>query len=68
MTRSHTTFAAASTTTRSITLAMALAVTLGLLGSMGQIASHQLNSVESQLASDQATQVVVVTGHRDARA
>jgi hypothetical protein len=68
MNRNTATFATSSTTVRSITLAMALTVTLGLLGSMGQIASHQVNSVEAQLACSQPAQVVVVTGHRAPRA
>jgi hypothetical protein len=61
-------FSASSTTVRSTAWAMGLAVTLGLLGSMGQIAQHQVSTVEASLASAQPTQVVVVTGQRAARA
>jgi hypothetical protein len=69
MNRTNTaTFSASSTTVRSTAWAMGLAVTLGLLGSMGQIAQHQVNTVEASLASAQPTQVVVVTGQRAARA
>jgi hypothetical protein len=67
MTRSTATFSASSTTARSITLAMALTVTLGLLGSMGHIAHHEVRSAETQLASAQPAQVVVIIGQRSAR-
>lgn len=57
-------FAALSTTARSITLAMALTVTMGVLGGMGQIARHEVHSAEALLASTQPVQMVVITGHR----
>jgi hypothetical protein len=57
-------FAASSTPVRRTTCVMALAVTLGLLSSMGQIARHEVNSVETLLASAQPTQVVVITSQR----
>jgi hypothetical protein len=68
MTRQANTFTASSTTLRSLTLGLSLAVTLGVLGSMGQIASYQQRSVKIALANSQPTQMVVVTGQRAARA
>jgi hypothetical protein len=68
MTRTTHTFSTSSTTLRSLTMGLSLAVTLGVLGSMGQIASYQQRSIEVALASGQPTQVVVVTGQRAARA
>ncbi len=68
MTRPANTFTASSSTLRSLTLGLSLAVTLGVLGSMGQIASYQQRSVETALANSQPTQIVVVTGQRVARA
>lgn len=67
MTRTAATFSASSTTARSITFAMALTVTLGVMGSMGQIARHEVRSVETRLASAQPVQVVVIFGQRVAR-
>ena len=72
MTRQANTFTTSSSTLRSVTLGLSLAVTLGLLGSMGQIAGYQQRSVEVAMAmanvDSQPTQIVVVTGHRVARA
>jgi hypothetical protein len=68
MTRQANTFTASSATLRSLTLVLSLVVTLGVLGSMGQIASFQQRSVEMALAGSQPTQMVVITGHRVARA
>jgi hypothetical protein len=68
MTRPANTFTASSSNLRSLTLGLSVAVTLGVLGSMGQIASYQQRSVETALANSQPTQIVVVTGQRVARA
>lgn len=69
MNRTNTaTFSASSTTVRSTAWVMGLAVTLGLLGSMDQIAQHQVSTIEASLASTQPAQIVVVTGQRAARA
>jgi hypothetical protein len=57
-------FTASSSTTRSITLALALTVTMGVLGGMGQIARHEVRHAEALLASAQPVQMVVITGHR----
>jgi hypothetical protein len=68
MTRTAHTFSTSSTPLRSLTLGLSLAVTLGVLSSLGQIASYQQRSGEIALASSQPTQVVVVTGQRVTRA
>jgi hypothetical protein len=57
-----------ATPARASFLALAAAVTFGLLGTMAAIADHQVADVQMAQSAGTQTQVVVITGHRLPRA
>lgn len=61
-------FDTASNTIRSTAAALALGVTLALMGGLNGVADQQFNSVIADQADQGPTQVVVITGQRPARA
>lgn len=70
MTTTTTTTNAFSTAfaARATAFSLAAIVSLALLGGMGRIADRQVSDVVMAQAATAATQVVVVTGHRHAKA
>ncbi|MEK8045506.1 hypothetical protein [Ideonella margarita] len=67
-TTARTAFDTANTAVRSTAAALALVVTMGLMGGLNAVADQQYDHVLAARSAQGPTQMVLITGHRPARA